>query len=140
MSGKGRPVTHGMAKNYTYKSWEHMKYRCDTPTAYAYPAYGGSGITYDPAWKSFEKFFEDMGSRPEGSSIDRIDSSKGYSKENCKWSTRKEQNMNRKGVVILSHNGVSDSMWGWHKTLKLSYMKFKLQIEAGKTIADILGD
>ena len=87
--------THGMTKTKTYKSWRSMINRCTLPCMPSYKYYGGKGIGYDSAWQSFEQFFSDMGTRPEGTSLDRIDNSKGYNKENCRWSDAKTQANNR---------------------------------------------
>src|SRR5690348_13336869 len=80
----------------TYRSWAGMKKRCDNPNDPKYPRYGGAGIRYDPRWASFDAFLEDMGERPPGTSIDRIDNSGGYSKANCRWATHMQQVMNRR--------------------------------------------
>ena len=91
------PHKHGRSKrhnkNYhTYSSWQHMKDRCLNPNNKYYKNYGGRGITICDRWiNSFENFLEDMGDREKYLSLDRVDNSKGYSKENCKLSTRKEQ-------------------------------------------------
>jgi hypothetical protein len=80
-----------------YRTWCDMKQRCYNPKNWAYKYYGARGITVCDEWKnSFLTFASDMGERPEGMSIDRIDNDKGYSKLNCKWSTKKEQIDNRR--------------------------------------------
>lgn len=77
---------HGMYSTPTYISWASMKTRCDNPNDDSYYRYGGRGISYDPKWSTFEGFYEDMGDRLEGTTLDRIDPDKDYSLSNCFWS------------------------------------------------------
>lgn len=72
-----------------------MKNRCLNPNATDYPRYGGRGIRVCDRWLSFENFLADMGERPNGTTIDRIDGSKGYEPTNCRWATASEQQRNR---------------------------------------------
>jgi hypothetical protein len=88
-------VKHGMNKTTEYTIWEGIKQRCLNSKNKCYYKYGGRGIDVCEKWLKFEGFFEDMGHRPSKDySIDRINNDLGYSKENCKWSTRSEQNRN----------------------------------------------
>ena len=81
----------------TYNSWRMMIRRCTDENHSSYPRYGGRGISVCDKWlESFENFLEDLGARPEGTTLDRIDNDLGYFKENCKWSTPKEQANNRR--------------------------------------------
>lgn len=90
----------------TYTSWDSMWQRCTNPNTPAYPHYGGRGITVDQKWKDFSAFLQDMGERPSlAYEIDRKDNDQGYCKDNCKWSTRREQMMNTRRVVTVLWNG-----------------------------------
>ena len=80
-----------------YQAWSDMKQRCYNPKTWAYTYYGARGITVCDEWRnSYRAFARDMGNRPDKMSLDRIDNDKGYYKDNCKWSTKKEQINNRR--------------------------------------------
>jgi hypothetical protein len=85
-----------MAGTKIYMIWSEMIARCNRPTHKRYSDYGGRGITVCDRWRDFTAFYEDMGDRPHGRSLDRIDNDKGYSPENCQWATAIEQRANRR--------------------------------------------
>lgn len=101
---------HGHGSNHNrsreYVSYHNMISRCTKPTNKRYADYGGSGITVCDSWlNSFQDFISDMGSCPDGYQIDRTDNTKGYSPENCKWVTRKENMKNRSVSTIFVIEG-----------------------------------
>jgi hypothetical protein len=105
---------HGMARTRVYGIWVGMVHRCTSPKCKLYPLYGGRGIGMDPAWKDFRKFYADMGEPPEKHELDRIDGTKGYSKDNCRWATSQQQSMN-----MLKRNRPTSSRFkgvGYSKT------------------------
>lgn len=96
---------HAKGASPTYSSWTNMKARCDNPKASGYWRYGGSGIDYDPSWACFDNFLADMGERPKGTSIDRIDNARGYWPDNCRWATNREQILNRSNTAKVTFEG-----------------------------------
>lgn len=94
-----RHTKHGHAgaeRTATYQSWASMRARCLNPDHHDYANYGGRGITVSDTWSDFAVFLADVGTRPRGTSIDRIDNDGNYEPGNVKWSTRLEQNNNRR--------------------------------------------
>lgn len=89
-----------------YWVWGDMVSRCTCQNHPSYKNYGGRGITVSDEWRDSRNFFRDMAPRPAGMHLDRIDNSKGYSKENCHWVTRLQNNKNKR-VYRASKTGIS---------------------------------
>lgn len=92
--GHTRKGPNGPIVSPTYKTWQSMKYRCQAKKGYA-----DRGITYDPRWEDFAVFLADMGERPDGLTLDRIDNDGDYGPDNCRWATRSQQQRNKRPVT-----------------------------------------
>jgi len=101
-----RSKTHGMRHTSTWRIWSGMKARAKGQCSSERSRRIYSGLEVEPDWAgSFEAFLADMGERPPGTTLDRIDSTKGYVRGNCRWATWREQNQNRKGCIELEFQG-----------------------------------
>lgn len=86
---------HGLSGTRTHISWNAMIQRCANPRQTSYEHYGGRGITVAPEWFAFDEFLADMGIRPPGRSLDRINNDGNYEPGNCRWATLSEQALNK---------------------------------------------
>lgn len=131
---------HGKGKHSAYKSWAAMMARCYNPKHKAFKNYGGRGIAVDKRWHDVNIFIEDMGVRDRHLTLDRIDNSKGYSKENCCWSTYTEQNRNRRSVNILEYKGIQGTLKHLYEVSECSipFNTVKARIHRGWSIEKAL--
>jgi len=97
----------------TYVVWKNMRQRCNNPNNPAYKNYGERGIAVALDWNDYWRFLADMGEAPVGKLLERIDNNKGYTKDNCKWADRQEQNenKNRDGVLYGVHYCNTSKRW-----------------------------
>jgi hypothetical protein len=108
--------------------------RCTQPSDGSYPAYGGSGVTVDKTWLTFGAFLTDMGERPDGMTLDRVDNAKGYSPDNCRWATRTEQARNRRSNRFLDYDGQQFTMAEWAERIGKPARLISLRLSRGWTV------
>ena len=130
-------MTHGMTNSPEWRAWTSMVQRCTVPTHKSWKHYGGRNLTVCPEWASFEQFYADMGSRPEGTSLDRIDNEQGYTPDNCRWATSKEQQNNRRSNVHVTIDGVTRTLKQWAEHFGISYAVVKERRAGGKDGVDL---
>lgn len=119
---------HGMHGTGTYGTWTAMIARCENPNNMHFDYYGGRGISVCERWHDFISFYEDMGERPEGMTLDRINNDAGYSKENCRWATQAEQVINQR-----KRNGCASKYKGVTKTSHGSWCA-RIQVEGKRVV------
>ncbi len=123
---------HGWYYTSTYKIWAGMIKRCVNEKTKAYPRYGGRGISVHPPWRdSFEAFLADMGERPAGLSLDRVDNDGNYEPGNCRWTTMKQQNRNRNNNRMLTVFGETHPMATWSEELGIPYSRIQSWLDIG---------
>lgn len=123
---------HGMTTQAEHRTWLYMRNRCYNKNLKCYENYGGRGIKVCDRWLfSFENFYEDMGKRPDGYSIERIDNDGDYSPENCKWIPMSEQAKNKRNVVKIRYNGEIRTMKEWSIITNLSVATIEYRYRAG---------
>lgn len=111
-------TTHGMSKTSTYRTWASFRGRCNNPKDPAYKNYGDRGIKVCERWNKFENFYEDMGDRPEGLTLERINNDGNYELGNCEWATWKKQARNKRAQKRKGHiqEGGSMNLAKWIST------------------------
>lgn len=131
--------THGLSYHPLYRFWMRMMQRCYSHNNASYKRYGGRGISVCESWHSVENFIRDMEDGfVEGLTLDRIDNNKGYSKENCRWATQKEQANNRHNNRVLDYNGESKTCSEWADILGISSACIIRRLNSGKSVEDAL--
>ena len=127
-----RARTHGLTHLAEHSTWYGMLTRCRNPKSTNYANYGGRGITVCQHWEKFEPFLEDMGPKPTPQhSIERRDNNLGYSKENCYWATRNEQNHNKRNNKRIYFHGITMTLAEWAKHLGVSRQTIASRLKVG---------
>lgn len=125
--------TRGEGVSPTYKSWNSMRQRCENKSDPSYERYGGRGITVCARWASFENFLSDMGQRPQGKTLDRIDVNGNYEPSNCKWATPTQQQRNRRDARNVTAKGKTLSIHEWAALLGTSAQAIAWRLKQGMT-------
>lgn len=126
--------TYLASRTLEYKVWDSMNRRCHQENHHAFSGYGGRGIFVCDRWRGkagFGNFMQDMGSKPVGHSLDRIDNNGGYSPENCRWSDRFEQSNNRRSNKFFEIEGVSKTLAEWSQETGISDNTMRERLKRG---------
>jgi hypothetical protein len=124
--GMSSAVVEGRGQASIYKIWANIKQRCTNVDNPRYKDYGGRGITMCERWlNSFEEFYADVGDRPDGLTLDRIDNDKGYEPNNVRWVSRADNNRNSRRCVMVEVNGEAKPINVWCREFGIPYVTFK---------------
>lgn len=112
---------HNMCEHELYPTWNNMMQRCNNPKHIAYERYGGAGIKVCDEWKDITAFINwaNESGYDRSLTLDRIDNAKGYSPENCKWSTKSEQAINRRTSKMYEYKNEIMTLNQWSRKLKI---------------------
>ena len=133
-----RGARHNMSATPTYNSWKSMVARCTNPLATDFHLYGGRGVGICAEWLRFDGFFADMGNRPEGKTLDRINPSGNYEAENCRWATPAEQAANKRTNLLVTYQGETACVSEWARRLGFGKGMLKNRIRAGWSVEQAL--
>lgn len=132
-------TTHGYSKPEnsgefpTYKTWLSMRRRCEYKKHKSYADYGGRGIKVCDRWQLFENFLADMGRRPDGLTLGRVDNAKGYEPGNCRWETPKQQCRNRRGNTLITCNNSTRTLQEWSEISGIPHDTLSYRLNSGWT-------
>jgi hypothetical protein len=127
-----RSTTHGLASRVgrrpEYDAWSMTRQRCNNPKQRDYKYYGGRGICICKRWESFSNFVEDMGPRPKGYTLERVNNDLDYSPENCVWAPRKVQTKNRRVTLTITCWGQTKTLSEWSDVTGIQYSTLKARV------------
>lgn len=138
-----RSTTHGKSKGSgpspEYITWANMIQRCTNPKHPRFNDYGGRGITVCDRWLTFENFYEDMGQRPQGLTLDRYPNINGnYEKSNCRWGTDLEQGEGKRNNAMLTYKGETLSRPAMARKYNVSRGLLKGRVQRGWSVEDAI--
>lgn len=129
----GRQIEwHGMYGTPVYSTWQAMLSRCSWAKHPRYHRYGGRGIKVCDRWaKSFVNFYKDMGDKPPGMSLDRIDNDRDYSSDNCRWATPLQQSQNNSRNIFIEYHGKTKTVCEWADEFKIPRSTLTVRLKKG---------
>ena len=134
--GKVKNRTHGLSTTRLYQTWKDMISRCHNPVDTGYEKYGGAGIEVCDEWRNdilaFQRWALENGYK-EGLTIDRKDNGKGYTPDNCRWATMKEQGNNQRRNVVIDVNGIKKTLAQWADETGINYATLWRRKSVGDT-------
>lgn len=119
---------HSMYGTPAYRSWSAMLTRCNNPRNNKYPDYGGRGISVCASWHDFSSFFADMGPRPEGATLGRIDNDGNYEPGNCEWQCDTTQARNKRNTALFTFRGRTETLQAHCESTGIKYATAKSRI------------
>lgn len=132
----GHAGGRGKSVSPTYHSWQSMLKRCFKQNRPDYRIYGGRGITVYSEWLQFESFLRDMGEKPPGLSLGRINNEGNYEPSNCRWETREEQNNNTRRNRLITIDGETKTVAGWARHRGMSVFVIHARLHRGESDYD----
>jgi len=125
---KGKGISHRPLATV----WKDMMRRCNNTNRHEYKNYGGRGICVDSSWSDYYQFEKDMlGTYAKGLTLDRIDNDGNYSKSNCRWVSRADQNRNTRRNIRIVYKGVSDTVRNWVTFFNIKRSTFEMRLFYG---------
>jgi hypothetical protein len=135
-------TTHGHTKggkhSATFTAWHSMTARCTSVKHPSFGNYGGRGIKVCDSWKSFGGFLADMGEKPKGTTLDRIDSNGDYCKENCRWVSMRENSNNRRNNRLLTLHGKTHTVSQWAALTGIKESTIRVRLHRGASDEEAL--
>lgn len=132
---------HSGSRNPLYLEWRSMMARCHVPSSFNYKDYGARGITVCTEWHDPNAFYEwvaSTGGRPKRATLERIDNNKGYSPDNCRWATMKEQSRNKRSNIFIEYNGKKQCIQDWALELGICHETIRRRYHQGLPVEDVL--
>ena len=133
-------TTHNKSKTRLYRIWAKMKARCTYPGDRAYNEYGGRGITVCDEWLSFEPFesWSVCNGYSSELTLDRVNNDLGYSPDNCRWATPKQQANNTRKNRVIEYNGISRTLAEWANVTGIRSATIAHRLNVGWSVEDAL--